>query len=175
MKICPACHQETFDGRRSCHRCGSDVTRAPSLEMPTADPATLAGRWPFGSKQGTLHLDLGGIRFAGLDGRELLTIPAQRIASVEPRGAAEMVVHFREGQEMRRVRVRVRWAPRVDGRSGWPHLDLMVAAQTWRPMVVTSRQRRRSLRDFEIVRDRWLSAIRMLLQADKYALGRASS
>jgi hypothetical protein len=124
VKICPSCHQETFDGRRTCHRCGADVANVLPLDLPRRDPATLLGRWPFTSRHGELELDLDGVTFRDGSGQVLLQIPSLWIQAAEERGSADLLVRYLDEGRERERRFRVRW----------------------------------------------LSALRMLLKADRYAL-----
>ena len=170
MKICPSCHQETFDGRATCHRCGADVSRVRQLDLPTRDAATLVSRVPFASRYGDLILDLSGVTFVDESGNTHLTIPARSISAVEASGKADLHVRWRDNDGERGTRFRVRWAPSAD-RSG-----TAIPAQD-RPMWFSGGRRRRakrirSARDLIVVRDRWLSSLGTLLKADRYALGR---
>jgi hypothetical protein len=170
VKICPSCHQETFDGRATCHRCGSDVARVQPLDLPTRDAAALLTRIPFVSRHGELILDLSGVTFVDEAGSTRLAIPAQFITAVEPVGKADLRVTWRDGEAERNVRFRVHWAPSAD-RTG-----TAIPAQD-RPMWLSRGRRRRakrlrSARDLIVVRDRWLSSLGTLLKADRYAVGR---
>ncbi len=174
MKICPACHQETFDGRSSCHRCGTDVSQVLPLALPSRDPATLVSRWPFLSRRGELQLDLTGVTFNAEIGGDAVTIPAERIISVDSRGAADLVVTYGdEGQEQRR-RFRVQWAPIADRVRAAEARGMAVTAGRTVAMGLRSPRRRKSARDLTVVRDRWLSALETLLAADRYAVRRRS-
>ncbi len=181
MKICAACHRETFDGRSTCHRCGSDVSDRPALELPTSDAASLLTRLPWFTKSGTLHLDIDGLRFTNADDEELLSIPAHRIRQVMPRGAQDMwVVYDNDRGHNSRVRLRVRWAPRAQRYRGPQRNDSMIMMQTFRPLVVPmmgfgGSKRRLNMRDYEVVRDRWLWSIKALLGGDRYVSGRLPS
>ncbi len=181
MKICAACHRETFDGRSTCHRCGSDVSDRPALELPTTDAASLLTRLPSFAKSGTLHLDIDGLRFTNAADEELLSVPPHRIRRVTPRGAQEMWVEYendRGGNS--RARLRVRWAPRAQRYWGPQRNDSMIMMQAWRLLVVPMMgfgggKRRLNLRDYEVVRDRWLWSINALLGGDRYVSGRRPS
>ena len=170
VKICPSCHQETFDGRATCHRCGSDVARVQQLDLPTRDAASVVSRIPFISRHGDLVLDLSGLTFVDGAGDTRLAIPARSIDAVEPMGKADLRVTWHDGATQRATRFRVRWAPSAD-RTG-----TAIPAQD-RPMWFSGGRRRRakrvrSARDLIVVRDRWLSSLGTLLKADRYAVGR---
>ncbi|PZC49456.1 MAG: hypothetical protein DK306_000695 [Chloroflexi bacterium] len=174
MKICPACHQETFDGRRTCHRCGTDVSDLIPLELPTEDVATLVARAPFRSRHGALQLSLLGIRFVDRAGQELFRISAASIELLEPIGNADLRVRYRQGGgpgqngKSREVRLRVRWA-RVTDRT-----TLVSKQSRMRPWLWGARSDRgnRSSRARSLVRDRWESALTALVSSDRYALRR---
>lgn len=177
MKICPACHRQTFDGRAACHRCGADVARTLPIALPSRDAATLCSPVPFTDWHGDLVLDFDGLTFHREDGRPLLHIPAPSIASVRPSRGRDLVIRWREPRSRwrrrhRRTRVRVRWAPQADRtlRTEWigdgQGLRGGYGVRAPRP------RNRRTGRDYTVVRDRWLSAIEMLLAADRYALER---
>ncbi len=176
MKICPACHQETFDGRSTCHRCGSDVSRARQLELPTSDVATLHTRLPLHRKRGRLELTLAGVRFTASSGEALLEVPTRQIQSVEPRGASEMILNYasEDGAE-RSARFRVHWAPQADQGRGPQKTEVMLVAYTFRAVMMHGSPKKRVQRDREVVRDRWLWSIRALLSSDRYAVGRRRS
>lgn len=108
MKIFPACHQETFAGRATCHRCGSDVERVPAIELPSRDAATLTSRLPFSSKRGDLHIDIAGTTFFAEDGEPLLFIPSAEIDEVRAKRSSDIVIDWREDGRRRRDRFRVR-------------------------------------------------------------------
>lgn len=181
MKICSACHRETFDGRSTCHRCGSDVSDRPALELPTSDAASLLTRLPWFTKSGTLHLDIDGLRFTNAADKELLSVPARRIRRVTPHGAQEMWVEYENEQgHDSRIRVRVRWAPRAQRYRAPKRNDSMLMMQTWRPLLVPmlgfgGAGRKRNMRDYEVVRDRWLWSIKALLRGDRYVSGHRPS
>ena len=175
MKLCPGCHQETFDGRATCHRCGRDVSEVQALDLPLTDPATLVKRLPLASKSGTLQLATSGVRFVSTNDEELLSIPASELRSVDPRGTHEMVLRYQREGDDRSARVRVRWAPRAEQRRVRQRQDIMLVSHSWRPITFRATNRKRNMRDREIVRDRWLYAMRRLLEGDRYALGRASA
>lgn len=171
MKICPACHQETFDGRRSCHRCGTDVSQVIPLELPTEDVATLLGRGPFRSRHGALRLSLDGVRFVGDDGTELLHVPPAAITRLAPYGNHDLDVHYRENGEAHRVRLRVRWA-RITDRTPVSEHSSRMRTWLWGGRGLRSNQAQRGARAKSLVRDRWASALERLISADRYALHR---
>ena len=175
MKICQACHRETFDGRLACHRCGADVSRQRPIALPSRDAATLVGPIPFTDQPGDLILDVDGLTFLREDGRPLLHIPASAVDSVRPSRGRDLVIRWFPPQRRRprRTRLRVRWAPQADRtlRGEW------VAARDAfrRPPYgypAPRHRNRQTARDFTVVRDRWLSALQMLLNADRYTLER---
>ncbi len=177
MKICPACHQDTFDGRAACHRCGADVALELPIALPSRDAATLIGPIPFTAWHGDLVLDASGLTFHREDGRPLLHIPAPAIDRVRASRGRDLIINWRQQREgrrtrRRRTRLRVRWAPQADRtlRMEWvgdgQGLRGGYGVRAPRP------RNRRTGRDYTVVRDRWLSAIEMLLNADRYALQR---
>ena len=171
VKICPACHQETFDGRRTCHRCGADVSQLIPMELPTEDVATLVARGPFRSRHGALRLSLSGIRFVDGDGTELLHVPPTAIRKLEPYGNADLDVHYDEDGQERRVRLRVRWA-RITDRTPLPDHSSRMRTWLWGGRGSRNNRGQRSARAKSLVRDRWASALERLISADRYALRR---
>ncbi len=166
MKICPACHQETFDGRRSYHRCRANVARVVSLELPSRDVATLWARLPFRSRRGALHRDLSGARVIDDRGRNLLAIAAADILAVAALGRADLALDDRHDGRTRRARLRLRWRPSPIPPPRSP---------TTRPCAPSckfprSERRRKSARS--LVRDRWDAALSGLISNDRYALRR---
>ena len=168
MKICPACHQDTFDGRPTCHRCGADVSDVIPLELPTEDVATLVSRLPFRSRRGLLRLSLEGLRFVDEAGAELLHIPGGSIIRVQPQGNADLRVDYRAANTERYVRLRVRWARVIDTTPAPPKVSIR------RPLLPRrgSERARRGARARLLVRDRWESSLTALISTDRYALRR---
>ena len=177
MKICPACHHETFDGRRACHRCGADVVETLPIALPSRDPATHVRPLPFSSQDGDLVLDIDGLTFYAEDGRPKLHIPMRAIEAVEPSRGRDLLIRWRSGGGIdrpgrrARTRLRVRWAPQADStlRSDWVSAG---SIRTGYGVRSPRPRNRRTGRDYAVVRDRWLSGLEMLLAADRYALGR---
>lgn len=174
MKICPACHRETFDGRLACHRCGADVARLRPIALPSRDAATLVGPLPFSDRQGDLILDVDGATFLREDGRPLLHIPAESVDSVRPSRGRDLVIRWfpPNRRRARRTRLRVRWAPQADRTLRTEWISAGYGARRAYSQRIPRDRNRRTGRDFTVVRDRWLSALQMLLTADPYALER---
>ena len=167
MKICPACHRDTFDGRRTCHHCGADVSRVIPLELPTEDVAALVSRLPFRSRTGRLQLSLAGLRFVDTAGTEILRITTADIRNVEPVGNADLRLQYRDSGATRQVRLRVRWARVTDTATSLPNSRV-------RPLLYGPRNERarKSARARSLIRDRWESSLTALISGDRYAVGR---
>ena len=174
MKICTACHRETFDGRSACHRCGADVARQRPIALPSRDAATLVGPVPFTDQQGDLVLDVEGATFLREDGRPLLHIPASSVDTVRASRGRDLVIKWLppNRKRVRRTRLRVRWAPQADRTLRTEWIGSHYALRRPYGHRVPRNPNRRTGRDFTVVRDRWLSALQMLLSADRYALER---
>jgi hypothetical protein len=168
VEICPACRQETFDGRRECHRCGASVAAVIPLELSSRDVATLVSRLPLRSRHGDLHLTIDGARFVDKHGRELLPIPTASVVSVDAQGATDLDIQFTQANTTQRARFRVRWAQVTDTAKSLPESRL-------RPLLHTPRndQARKASRARSLVCDRWQAARTPLLSADRYMLRRA--
>ena len=182
MKICAACHRETFDGRAACHHCGADVAETPPIALPSRDAATWVRPGPFTSRIGDLALSIHGLVFYAEDGRPLLDVPAREIRRVRGAQGRDMIVEWEDERGRRRsARMRVRWAPQAD-RTLRPDYLLSVRGGGMRAdrarvgaaygMRNPHRRGRRTRRDYAAVRDRWLSGLEMLLAADRYAVDR---
>lgn len=167
MKICPACHRDTFDGRQTCHRCGTDVSRLIPLELPSEDVATIVSRLPFRSRRGALRLSLEGLRFIDASGTELLQIPAASITDVEAVGNADLDIAYRRAGTAQRLRLRVRWARVTDTSTSLPNSRV-------RPLLPGPRNERarKGARARSLVRDRWESSLTALISTDRYAVRR---
>ena len=174
MKICPACHQETFDGRAACHRCGSDVAAQRPIALPSRDAATLVGPVPFTDHQGDLVLDVDGVTFLRENGRPLLHIPVSSVEHVRPSRGRDLVIKWKppNRRRARRTRLRVRWAPQADRTLRTEWVGSHYALRRPYGHRVPRNPNRRTGRDYTVVRDRWLSALSMLLNADRYTLSR---
>ena len=170
MKICPACHRDTFDGRRACHRCGADVTQRPPIPLPTRDAATLVGPVPFSDRPGDLLLDADGLTFFREDGRPHLHIPAAQVDAVAPSRGRDLLIRWTPPgrSRSRRTRLRVRWAPQADRTLRTQWVPSPYAHRRPYGYRVPRKSNQRTGRDYTVVRDRWLSALQMLLQADPY-------
>ncbi len=142
------------------------------LELPTRDFATLVGRLPFTSRRGELRLDLAGVSFVAETGEEVLQIPPLQIRDMRAKGAADLVMVYDDRGRRRRCRFRVRWAPSADRLRATSNYAVVSAAA--RPGFYGPRggRRRKSGRDRTVVRDRWISTLELLLNSDRYALGR---
>lgn len=174
MKICRSCHRETFDGRSACHHCGADVADTPPIDLPSRDAATWVRPGPFTSRIGDLALSIEGMVFYAEDGRLLLEVPARSIRGVRGTGR-DLIVEWDDPNGRRRgARMRVRWAPQADRTLRDDYWISGRALRAGMPYGVRSPRRRgrRTRRDYAAVRDRWLSALEMLLSADRYALDR---
>ena len=174
MKICPACHRETFDGRSACHRCGANVARQRPIALPSRDAATLVGPVPFTDRPGDLVLDAEGATFLREDGRALLHIPAEWVEEVRPSRGRDLVIRWLppNRRRRRRTRFRVRWAPQADRTLSMEWVTGAHPLRYGMPTRAPRSRNRRTGRDYTVVRDRWVSALQMLLSADRYAYTR---
>ncbi len=174
MKICPSCHRETFDGRYACHRCGADVARLRPIALPSRDAATLVSPVPFTDRAGDLILDADGATFLREDGRPMLHIPAETVEEVRASRGRDLVIRWLppNRRRARQTRLRVRWAPQADRTLNTEWSNGPSPLRYGMPPRAPRRRDRRTGRDYTVVRDRWLSALQMLLSADRYALAR---
>ncbi len=133
-------------------------------------------RIPFRSRRGVLRLDVSGLRLTNSTGRELFNVPTRQIQDVAAQGIREMILFYKTaaGKDAQ-ARFRVAWAPNSEIHPIRQRRETVMVGMMWRTVMVSGGRRKRSLRDKEVVRDRWLSSIRTLLSSDRYAVGRRDS
>lgn len=120
-----------------------------------------------------LHLDVSGVCFESTSGHELFNIPTRQIQDIEALGIREMILFYKTSAgDNAQARFRVAWAPNSEINPTRQRRETIMVGMMWRGVMVSGGRRKRSQRDKEVVRDRWLSSIRALLNSDRYAVGR---